>query len=143
MNRIVRVPGLILTLALASCATHPIVGCASGAGESVMDLLYFGTATPDGVVSDVEWQAFLRDVVTPRFPDGLTTWTAAGQWRGADGEIVREGSHVLQLMHARDPAFERSIGTIAADYNARFRQEAVLRITTPVCMRMLTKDSIP
>src|SRR5262245_53088135 len=33
--------------------------------------LYFGTARPDGAVSEAEFREFLDRVVTPRFPDGL------------------------------------------------------------------------
>lgn len=98
-----------------------------------MELLYFGTATPDGVVSDAQWQAFLRDEVTPRFPEGLTTWTADGQWRGADGTVVREGSHVLQLLHERDARVDAAIAAIVDSYRSRFRQEAVLRVASPAC----------
>ena len=33
--------------------------------------LYFGLARPKGSVSELEWQIFLRDEVTGRFPEGL------------------------------------------------------------------------
>ena len=124
---------LLAVAAAAGCASNPGVACAPGASASVSELLYFGTATPDGTVSDEQWATFLRDEVTPRFPDGLTTWTANGQWRGADGIIVREGSHVLQLLHEREASVEESIIAIVATYKSRFRQEAVLRVTAPAC----------
>lgn len=99
------------------------------------DLLFLGTDRPDGgTVSTVEWNAFLRDVVTPRFPAGLTAWPAAGQWRAADGSIVREASYVLQLMHPPTPQAEAAVREIVADYKARFRQEAVLRVRGADCM---------
>src|SRR5688500_13399685 len=120
----VRVALLLLAIILTGCASRPMAACAPGANASVSELLYFGTATPDGAVSDEQWAAFLRDEVTPRFPEGLTTWTANGQWRGADGVIVREGSHVLQLLHAREASVEESIFAIVATYKSRFRQEA-------------------
>src|SRR5580700_4466957 len=43
-----------------------------------------------GTVSEREWQAFLRDQVTPRFPSGFGTFEESGQYRMADGRIVRE-----------------------------------------------------
>jgi hypothetical protein len=128
-----RVALLLLAIILTGCASRPMAACAPGANASVSELLYFGTATPDGTVSDGQWSAFLHDEVTPRFPEGLTHWTASGQWRGADGVIVREGSHVLQLLHERDARVEEAIVAIVASYKARFRQEAVLRVTSPVC----------
>lgn len=124
---------LASTIALTACSVHPVADCPTGATQQLSDHLFFGTATPDGVVSDADWQSFLRDEVTPRFPEGLTTWTADGQWRGADGIIVKEGSHVLQLLHPRDASAEASIVAIMAAYKARFRQEAVLRVTAPAC----------
>src|SRR5262245_20410541 len=39
--------------------------------------LYFGRSIPGGgQVSDNEWEKFLADVVTPRFPDGFTILNA-------------------------------------------------------------------
>ena len=57
--------------------------------------LYFGTAMPDGAVTDEEFRAFIDREVTPRFPDGLTVLEAEGQFRGADGILVKERSFVL------------------------------------------------
>ena len=45
-----------------------------------------------GSVSELEWQIFLRDEVTKRFPDGLTVWEAEGQWLSPAGSIDREQS---------------------------------------------------
>src|SRR5262245_42341316 len=100
----------LLVLALAGLGSHgcsPPSGARSeAAGKPAADLriadrLYFGRDIPSGgTVSEADWQGFLRDVVTPRFPDGLTEWRAHGQWRGANGEIVREESFVLELIHA-------------------------------------------
>ena len=51
--------------------------------------LYFGLTHRAGRVSESQWQAFLREEVTPRFPDGLTVWQTDGQWRKSDGRIGR------------------------------------------------------
>ena len=59
----------------------------SGCGERVHDRLFFGLGTPDGIVSDDAWVRFLAEIVTPRFPNGLTVVDANGQWRGL-GEIL-------------------------------------------------------
>jgi hypothetical protein len=119
---------------LAGCASVPSSRCASHEQPSITDVFYFGTATPDGVVSDEQWTLFLRDVVTPRFPQGLTTWRASGQWLGKDGKLVLEDSHVLSLVHARDSVTEPAIAGIIAEYKVRFRQEAVLRVKSESCV---------
>jgi hypothetical protein len=129
-----------MTIAMAAgvlvtgCAASPGPACPAGERRSVDELIYFGTGRADGVVSDDEWAAFLRDVVTPRFPDGLTTWPASGQWRAGDGSLTREDTHVLNLVHAADDASEKAVQAIVGDYKDRFRQEAVLRVKTQACV---------
>ena len=76
-------------------------GCAcphSHSSASVMDTLYFG-----GSVSQADWEDYLAKEVTPRFPDGLTHWQAKGQWREGKDDVAKEGSEVLQILHARGP----------------------------------------
>jgi len=125
---------LALASVLGACASLHQPACAKGSHPAVQDTLYFGTGTPDGAVTAGEWTAFLETMVTPRFPQGLTVSEASGQWRGKDGSTIRESSHVLQLAHPGDAASEESIAAIIAAYKARFRQEAVLRVTTGACV---------
>ncbi len=110
--------------------------CATGDVSMTRDMLYFGRHRPDGgVVSDVEWRAFVDDALTPRFPDGLTIVSATGQWRGADDRIEREPSEVVTILHAGDVAARRAIDEIVDEYKRRFMQEAVLRERAAVCAR--------
>lgn len=126
-----------LSFLLAGCASMGGSGCAVGETAAVGETLYFGMARPaGGVVSSEEWAEFLRTVVTPRFPAGLTAWPAAGQWRGNDGQVVREDSHVLTLLHPPDASSENAVQAIVADYKTRFAQEAVLRVRSRVCMSL-------
>lgn len=83
----------LVILTYPSCAPALRTGAAE---DVVVEQLFFGRNMPGGqVVSDSAWINFLSEVVTPRFPDGLTVFQAAGQWRGADGKIEREASFVL------------------------------------------------
>lgn len=120
--------------ALASCATTPRHGCGADEQRLVTTTVYFGTGKTVGVVTSDEWLAFLREVVTPRFPQGLTVTDASGQWRSANGEIVREASHALTLVHPDDAASDRAIDEIVARYKSGFEQEAVLRTHSPSCV---------
>lgn len=108
--------------------------CAVGQQPYVSEMLYFGTDTPYGEVSDEEWQVFVEQVVTPRFPQGLTVWPAYGQWRMASGEIVQEGTFVLHVMHLNEPVRETAIQEIMDEYKSSFQQEAVLRVQNDVCV---------
>jgi hypothetical protein len=126
---------VLITLAatLNACASSYVVNCRNGDRVAIHDSLFFGTAKPDGFVTADEWAAFMESAVSPRFPRGLTLSRASGQWRGPDGEIVREDSHVLQIVHFDEPETESAVREIIKDYKARFRQESVLRIRTHTC----------
>jgi len=100
----------------------------------VQDTLYFGTAKPDGTVTPEQWSEFLEKVVTPRFPQGLTVTEAHGQWQMQSGSIERERSYVVQIMHPDTPQSDTAVREIARTYKQQFRQEAVLRTRSPVCM---------
>jgi len=96
----------------------------------LQDELYFGRSRPGGIVSEEQFQRFLRNVVTPRFPDGLTVFDASGQFRGSNGTIVREPTKVLILIYPNSPAKRRAIEEIINLYKTQFQQESVLRVTS-------------
>jgi len=132
--RLSAVRALALALVLAGCA--PAGRSAPSAAVAregwIADRLYFGRAVPGGgTVSDAEWAAFLRDVVTPRFPAGLTVWRAQGQWRDAAGVVRPEDVIVVEVLHPADPRADAALEEIAGEYKRRFRQEAVLRVRAP------------
>jgi uncharacterized protein DUF3574 len=136
-----RVAGAVVALALAclignvSCASvPPYTICREGEQKAVMDTLYFGTSMPGGRVTSEDWQKFLAEVITPRFPDGLTAWGAAGQWKDPAGLLQREDSYVLHLVHDDTGRADRSIHEIVTAYKERFQQQAVLRVRSPACM---------
>jgi hypothetical protein len=100
--------------------------------------LFFGTARPDGTtVSDAEWERFLDTEITPRFPEGLTVLSGAGQWQGDDAAIVEERSKIVILLYPRAAMDEShtEIEEIRAAYERAFQQESVLRADDdrPVC----------
>lgn len=132
-----RLPCIAIALASllpAACVSMHTRPCGVGEQRMVEDKLYLGTQTPDGAVTPAQWSRFLGEVVTPRFPQGLSVWEASGQWRSADGSITREDSYVLNLLHDGAAANEAAVREIAADYRQRFRQEAVMRVRTPTCV---------
>jgi hypothetical protein len=121
-------------LMLAGCATMLPIECSGAFAPRVQDTLFFGGETPDGAVDAAQWEAFVREEVTPRFPDGLTTWAAKGQWRDARGRLVREDTQVLALVHAGDARSLASVDAVARAYAQRFRQESVMRVRGRVCV---------
>ena len=95
--------------------------------------MYFGLTRSTGMVSETEWQAFLNENVTPRFPNGLTVLEADGQYRQSDGTIVRERSKVLVIFHDQKPATREALETLVVRYKETFAQESVLWESTHVC----------
>jgi Protein of unknown function (DUF3574) len=107
----------------ASESPHEKPRCA----EHVQVRLFFGLGTPDGPVSDVEWTRFLADVVTPRFPSGLTVVDANGQWRAhGHAHITREPSRVVEIVHDDSRETDRRIQEIVTIYKRQYRQESVM-----------------
>ena len=96
-----------------------------------MERLYFGRNIGDtAIVSDSAWNGFVRAVLTPAFPEGATVWDAAGQWRAPNGQLVRERSFVVELVHIVTPDVEARVQHVMADYKTRFAQQSVLRLVT-------------
>lgn len=95
--------------------------------------LFFGANIPEGgVVSEAEWQTFLKEIATPRFPEGLTVIEGRGQWQGENGVIEKETSHVLEILNEGDSEATKKIDEIIGEYKSRFHQEAVLLVKVPV-----------
>jgi Protein of unknown function (DUF3574) len=118
-------------LALSACASqsHPTAGMQ----PAHLERLYFGRSIGDtGVVSDSAWAGFVREVLTPAFPEGSTVWEAAGQWRAPDGALVRERSFVVELLHLVTPDVEARVQRVMDSYKQKFAQQSVLRMITNV-----------
>ena len=108
--------------------------CGTSSAAQIRTTLYFGLSRPKGSVSELEWQVFLRDEVTRRFPDGLTVWQAEGQWMTPVGSIDREQSKVLLLVHADTAAARQSVQEVIHAYRKSFEQQSVLWESSRVCV---------
>lgn len=124
----------------ASIGASPAAGaaqpdqCGAVASAQTRTTLYFGTNRPTGSVSELEWQVFLRDEVTTRFPEGLTVWDAQGQWRTAAGIVDQERSKVLLLVHPDTADARAAVQSVIALYRKTFDQQSVLWETSRVCV---------
>ncbi|QPD05934.1 MAG: hypothetical protein Nkreftii_003708 [Candidatus Nitrospira kreftii] len=125
--------GACILVSLVGCETMTGLPCGDGGQRAVQELLYFGTEMPSGHVGPQDWAQFLNEIVTPRFPNGFSTWQASGQWRSASGDVIREPSYVLSLLHSEDVDQEQAIRELVTSYKTRFHQEAVLRVRSSVC----------
>jgi uncharacterized protein YrzB (UPF0473 family) len=91
-----------------------------------VDLYYGRNIGTTGQVSDRQFRQFLRNEVTPRFPDGLTVYNADGQFLNSSDQLIREPSNVVSLILEDTQANERSINQIIDAYKQEFQQESVL-----------------
>ena len=126
-------------LAMAGCAAAPPPLCTAQealAGCAIATQLFFGLSRlEDGTVGEAEWQAFLADTVTPRFPAGFTVLAAEGQWRDeGKAAILRESSRILLIVHPAG-ADEAALAALIDAYKTRFRQQSVLRLDTKAIAR--------
>jgi hypothetical protein len=147
-----------LTAALAVALVAVLAGCASSssylpklsgptpwscqrpnAKHMLVAELYMGRSMPNGAyVSEFAWQQFLADVVTPRFPDGLTSLDAYGQYRNRATRIItRENSKVLIIAAEDSDETETKLGQITEAYKQRFQQESVMLVERIECVDFL------
>ncbi len=90
--------------------------------------LFFGRNIPGGEVSEEQFQGFINDTITPRFPDGLTVFDANGQFRDSKGTVIREKSKNVSLLLEDTPKNETSINEVVRRYVQQFNQESVLQV---------------
>lgn len=141
MRRSLAVGALLLTLAGCAAApttstAPPALACRAPLKAMTQVDLYFGRNIPGGggEVSDAQWRTFLDEVVTPRFPDGLSVLDVQGQWKSSrTGAIARERSKRLSIIVPDAAAAAANFEAVKAAYKQRFRQESVLQSEAPVC----------
>jgi hypothetical protein len=123
----------MVAMLLTGCAGVDPRTCPAGLKPMTSAEFYFGLSIPGGgMVSENDWQRFVDEEVSPRFPDGLTINDAKGQWKDRSG-IVREPSKRLLVVVVGKPADATKLEAIRAAYRTRFHQESVLLVETPVC----------
>jgi Protein of unknown function (DUF3574) len=125
---------LVLGLS-APVAAQPIECRGAHKPQQVAELL-FGRKVGDRIaVSEAKWAGFVDREITPRFPDGLTVFNTAGQWRDqARNRIIREPSKLVMIvLPGKDDDLER-LNQVAEAYKRQFRQQSVGVILRPACV---------
>ena len=136
MRRLALILMATATLFIGACDLGDSKQCPRDTDQWVEYQLFMGRSGPDGdIVDDADWDAFLSNTVTPRFPDGLTVLDADGQWRGSDEKIQKESSKVLIIFVPKDDEdAEDLIEQISTEYKSRFEQESVLKTVGKTCL---------
>jgi hypothetical protein len=142
MSRVAAAPLAALIALAAGCASPPrppvpevAITCPQGQSRATTVELVFGRNVGERlVVSEADWRRFIDEVVTPRFPDGLSVIDVQVQWRASNGQVVREPSKVLYLVLDGGPDDPKKIANIRQAYKDRFKQESVLLVSKPACV---------
>ena len=81
------------------------------------------------------WKNFVDDVITPKFPDGLSIDKISGQWQDAKTEETRqEESRMVMILYKASPEAEQAIEDIRATYKSQFQQDSVMRLNEMNCV---------
>lgn len=128
--------GILRRFIAAIFLSFVLVSPAIAQEGAIQTTLYFGLSMPGGgAVSETQWQGFLADTVTPRFPDGLTVVSAMGQWRdpkASSGNTISEQTKIVILVRADTSTAAQAVAEIKAIYLKRFHQISVLQTDQPV-----------
>jgi hypothetical protein len=86
-------------------------------------------------VSEGDFGRFVDREIMSRFPNGLTVFNVAGQWREqARDKIVREPSKVVQIVLPGQVDDIARLNEIVEAYKTRFKQQSVVMIVRPACV---------
>ena len=125
----------LAVVTMVACAETDRPACAEGSEQFVRYELFMGRSNQSGeVVDEAAWAKFLKETVTPRFPDGLTVLDALGQWRDSEGQVQKERSKLLVILAPPGDDGVRLIGEVSDEYKRRFGQESVLRVESDACV---------
>ena len=120
---------VLTMLALGGCATQAGFSCPDGLQVVARFEMFFGLDHADGrSVSAEEWDGFLSDTITPRFPAGLSVLDVKGQWQRPDGVIERENTKLVMVVKP-PPVSDgmKLVNEISQEYQQRFDQDPVFR----------------
>jgi hypothetical protein len=97
--------------------------------------MFFGRSVPHRhPVTAAEWNGFLKQTVTPLFPDGFTVYDAYGQWLSPQSHAVsRDPTKVIVIATADTAEVRANVAEISGKYRQLFHQESVGVISLTEC----------
>jgi Protein of unknown function (DUF3574) len=134
-----RAIALLLVVFLAGCAPQtpgaPHACLLPSEQRMLVAELFFGrNILGRGPLTEAEWAAFARDIITPNFPAGFTVFDGEGQWRNpANGAIAREPTKILLVAARRSPDLPYRLAAVMDAYKAHFHQQSVGLISRDSC----------
>jgi Protein of unknown function (DUF3574) len=121
---------IICSLTGSAVAQSP----ATSQADAVKSEIYFGSDMGAGKsVGKQAWEEFLSDVVTARFPAGITVIEALGQGTRAAGPLTP--TRILVVVNASGAEAQNHLREIKAEYTRRFGSAGVFHTDQPVQIR--------
>jgi hypothetical protein len=112
------------------------IACRGDERPMVVAELFFGRSLSGGsVVSEAAWSAFVREVLTPTFPEGLTVLDANGQWLDPRTGLTTnaEPTKLVVLAVEETEAAGGRLDAVRNAYRQRFAQQSVGLIRRRAC----------
>jgi Protein of unknown function (DUF3574) len=130
------VTAVVLASSLSGTARPQLLECRGVQKPRHVAELTFGRSIEGRLaVSETQWVQFVDDEITPRFPDGLTVFDAAGQWWDkASNKIIREPSKIVLIVLPGNAEDLARLNEIAEAYKRSFRQQSVGMIVRAACV---------
>ena len=130
------VAAVVLAISLSGTAQAQVIECREGQKAQQVAELTFGRRIVGHIaVSETQWIQFIDNEITPRFPDGLSVFDAAGQWWDPTSKkIVRELSKIVLIVLPGNAEDLTRLSEIAEVYKRRFKQQSVGMILRPACV---------
>lgn len=128
------IPILVLA-AVAILLLMFLAGCGGtqsppGSVKQVSSTIYCGRNIPaGGQVTDAQFADFIDKVVTPAFPAGLTVFDAYGQMRTTAGQIVKQTTKVIVLVHDGSSKRMAAVQNVIDSYRQQFGKPQVMCTT--------------
>lgn len=123
-------PIIILFLSINSFAQSACDSC------WIKTELYFGMSIPTGgKVSQCKWNKFVKENITPNFPEGSTILKAKGQWLDDSTKTtISEKSRVFIVVYTQSQQqdTDEKLKQISSAYIKLFNQQGVMRVDEEV-----------
>ncbi|MDL2207738.1 DUF3574 domain-containing protein [Desulfovibrio sp. OttesenSCG-928-F20] len=110
-----------LALALFLALTAVAQAATAVQENIVLYRFHFGLGVGELAVGQQKMHAFVDEVITQAFPNGLTIFEARGQWRSPEHGLTRERTVVVDVQCADSDENSAAVERIAELYVERFK----------------------
>jgi hypothetical protein len=126
---------VLVIFALSAPADAQLACSTPQKAQQVVDLLFGRKIGERALVTEGQFVRFVDSEITPRFPDGLTVFSAYGQWRDTErNRIVREPSKIVTIVLPGKPEDGDRLTEIIEAYKKQFKQQSVGMVLRPACV---------